>query len=441
MHFINAINFIKLLSIITLDMGNVWEDLGFVANPYDQRALSISEEDREMLIGRNTELDALKTLVNSGNGIVVVEGGVGVGKTSLVNAMQYDLLQQKTDKILPSYQKIELMKENMEPKNFILSSFSNMIFSLEKLTDADSAKQSGILKDAKLLVSQTIQHGFGGNLQAFGFGGGISRSTSATQPPVVTLPTILNTMDRWIQHVSRNTQYDGPVVIPVNNMDILEDEDILSFLNSMRDTMIDRSNTVWVLIGRKGLFSMLESEARRVSEIITGQPVILEPLSLQDVYNAIDVRIRLFSQDKKKVQDKPVSDEIVEILYEASQGEIRYIFKRITDIILRFRGQFPSVSKIPLDIAQSMIVDFARAHLSALHLSENELTMLKRIVKLGSIRNKDYRKLGLRSPQALNNYLAALFRQNLLIKEYGEGRAVYYRPTADTRFALAEAPN
>jgi hypothetical protein len=141
------------------------------------------------------------------------------------------------------------------------------------------------------------------------------------------------------------------------------------------------------------------------------------------------------------VQDKPVSDEIVEILYEASQGEIRYIFKRITDIILRFRGQFPSVSKIPLDIAQSMIVDFARAHLSALHLSENELTMLKRIVKLGSIRNKDYRKLGLRSPQALNNYLAALFRQNLLIKEYGEGRAVYYRPTADTRFALAEAPN
>jgi hypothetical protein len=172
-------------------------------------------------------------------------------------------------------------------------------------------------------------------------------------------------MDRWIQHVSKNTLYDGPVVIPVNNMDILEDDDILSFLNSMRDTMIDRPNTVWVLIGRKGLFSMLESEARRVSEIITGQPVVLEPLSLQDLFNAIDVRVRLFSQDKKRVQDKPVSDEIVKILYDASQGEIRYIFKRITDIVLRFRGQFPSVSKIPLDIAQSMIVDFARSHLSA----------------------------------------------------------------------------
>jgi hypothetical protein len=65
--------------------------------------------------------------------------------------------------------------------------------------------------------------------------------------------------------------------------------------------------------------------------------------------------------------------------------------------------------------------------------------MLGRIVKLGSIRNKDYRNLGLKSPQALNNYLAEFFRQNLLIKEYGEGRAVYYRPTADVLFALGEA--
>ncbi|MEW6603186.1 MAG: hypothetical protein AB1351_00685 [Thermoproteota archaeon] len=419
-------------------MGNVWEDLGFTGNPYDPRALSISDEDRKLLIDRTDELRMLTTLANSGNrGIIIVEGGIGVGKTSLVNAMQYDLLHQKKNKILPAFQKIELTNDNIEPKNFILSTFSNMIFSLEKLTNKDLAKQSGILKEGKLLVAQTIQSGFAGSLQAFGFGGGMSRSPAATQPAAVTLPAILNTMDKWVEYVSKNTEYDGPIVIPVNNMDVLDDKEIVSFLNSMRDTIIDRPHIVWILIGRKGLFSLLESEARRVSEIITGQPVVLQPLTLQDVYNAIRVRIELLSRDKKS-RDGIVSDEIVKILYDTSQGEIRYVFKRITDIILKFRGQFPSVSKIPLDVAKSMIIDFAKSRIDALNLSPKEIAVLKNIVKKGSMRTREYQSVGLQTPQALNKYLTGFYKQNLVVKEYGEGRAVYYRPTADTVFALQD---
>jgi len=97
-------------------MVNIWEDLGFVSNPYDQRSLSIAPEDRKLLINRTNELQTLSTLANAGKGIIIVEGEVGVGKTSLVNAMQYDLLHQKRNKILPSFQKIELTKDNIEKK-------------------------------------------------------------------------------------------------------------------------------------------------------------------------------------------------------------------------------------------------------------------------------------------------------------------------------------
>lgn len=425
--------------MVDIRMGNVWEDLGFTGNPYDHRALSITKEDRKLLIDRSSELQTLSTLVNSGKGIIIVEGGVGVGKTSLVNAMQYDLLHQKKNKILPSFQKIELTKDNLEPKNFILSTFSNMIFSLEKLTNTDLTKRGGILREGKLLVAQTVQSGFTGNLQAFGFGGGMSRSSSTANPPAaVTLPAILNTMDKWVEYVSKNTEYDGPAVISVDNMDILDDQSIVAFLNSMRDTMIDRTNVLWVLIGRKGLFSLLESESRRVSEIITGQPVVLQPLALQDVYNAIKTRIELLSQNKKGAKDGIVADEIVKILYDASQGEIRYIFKRITDIILKFRGQYPSVSKIPLDVAKSTVIGFAKSHISTLKLSTKEMDVLKHIVKNGSMRTKDYSSIGLQTPQALSKYLTGLHKQNLVLKESGEGTAVYYRPTADVIFALQD---
>jgi hypothetical protein len=245
-------------------------------------------------------------------------------------------------------------------------------------------------------------------------------------------------MDRWIEYVAKNTDYDGPAVIPVNNMDILDDKEIVSFLNLTRDIIIDRPHMVWILIGKKGLFSLLESEARRVSEIITGQPVVLQPLTLQDVYDAINMRIELLGKDKNGTRDGMVSDEIVKVLYEYSQGEIRYVFKRITDIILRFRGQFPSISKIPLDVARSMVTDFAKSRIGALNLSPKEITVLRSIVKKGSIRTREYQSVGLQTPQALNKYLAGFYKQNLMVKEYGERRAVHYRPTADTIFALQD---
>lgn len=412
-------------------MGNVWEDLGFTDNPYDYRALSISDEDRKMLIGRENELDALKTLVSAGSGIVIVEGGVGVGKTSIVNAMQYDLLYHSKDKILPSFQKIELTNNNTEPKNFMLSTFSNMIFSLEKLTNQDLSKQGGIFKEGKLLVAQTVQSGLGGNLQVFGFGGGLTRATSSTQPATITMPSILNTMDKWIQQVSTKTEYGSTITIPVDNMDILNDEEIISFLNTMRDTLIDRQRIVWILIGRKGLFTLLASHARRVSEVVTGQPIVLNPLPLTDLYKAIELRIELFGKDTKP-KDRVIPDDIVKILYDTSDGEIRYIFKRITDIILRFRTKFPSMQTIPLDVAKGLIIEFSKARLAELHLSEREIELLKYIVTHGSIRTKDYSEAGLKTAQALNKHLSNLHGKNLLNKEY-EGKAVYYKPTADVR--------
>lgn len=117
--------------------------------------------------------------------------------------------------------------------------------------------------------------------------------------------------------------------------------------------------------------------------------------------------------------------------------EIRYVFKRVTDIVLRFGGQFPSISKIPLDVAKSMIIDFAKSRIDALNLSSKEIAVLKNIVKKGSMRTREYQSVGLQTPQALNKYLAGFHKQNLVV-EYGEGRAVYHRPTADTIFALQD---
>ena len=97
--------------------GDLWSDIGFTRNPYDYRPLKVDEDDRSIFVGRQNEEKQFKLLVSGQRGgIVVVEGRVGVGKTSFVNAMQYDKWKSKDQsgaKMLPSFETISL-KENVE---------------------------------------------------------------------------------------------------------------------------------------------------------------------------------------------------------------------------------------------------------------------------------------------------------------------------------------
>ncbi len=103
-------------------MTNIWTDLGLTDNPYDPRPLSIDADDRELFVGRTKTLHEFNTLLSSNRGgIIIVEGGVGVGKTSFVNIGLYDKLE--SDRYLPC-NKIEL-ESNMDVVQFVLGIINN----------------------------------------------------------------------------------------------------------------------------------------------------------------------------------------------------------------------------------------------------------------------------------------------------------------------------
>lgn len=409
-----------------IKLDDFWRELGLEDNPYDSRPLTLSENDRKLFVGRDKELSQLKTLVSGKRGgIVMVEGGIGVGKTSFVNILQHD--KWKNDKFLPSFEKIEL-EENIEPTQFMLSVFSNMVYNLEKASGPNITRQHEILKEAKMLIAKTLEAGWGGQASIFGTGGGISKQKTASQPLAVVLPTILNIMNGWISYVTSKTIYSA-ILVPINNLDILQDKDVIEFLNRMRDTLIDRPSVWWILIGKIGLFSTLEGEAHRVSEIITGRPIILKPLTLAQVHNAI--KIRLDSLRISKRVDPIVPGEIVDILYDVSKGEIRYIFKRITDIIYLFKPRFPSEKQIPLNAAEDLLMELAKQRLEDAQLTEREMEVLKMMVSKEKFRNKDYKDFGLKTAQALNYYLDKLTKLGLTTREESLGKAIFYRTTGD----------
>lgn len=70
----------------------MWDKLGFKENPYSTKPLRPTGDDVTLLIGRNDEgTDFATALESSHNGIIVLSGVPGVGKTSFLNVLMYQL--------------------------------------------------------------------------------------------------------------------------------------------------------------------------------------------------------------------------------------------------------------------------------------------------------------------------------------------------------------
>ena len=76
----------------------MWESLGFSESPYNTNPLRARAEDVDLLVGRSNEaINFCTQLGTSDNGILVLSGSPGVGKTSFFNVQQYKLENALTD--------------------------------------------------------------------------------------------------------------------------------------------------------------------------------------------------------------------------------------------------------------------------------------------------------------------------------------------------------
>jgi GTPase SAR1 family protein len=414
---------------------NIWEWFGFKGNPFDFFPLRVNADDRSLFVGREAELKRLATPIASGpGGITVVEGRAGVGKTSLVNAVQYDKLQSRV--CLPSFQVIQVLTDT-DPIGFMLSAFSTCINSLE-LADPGEVDKIPALKAGKTMVAQAISTGWGftGGLTVGPFGGqaGVTKTPAPTSPLLPLMPSILGTAEKWFDAASKRGW--SKFIIPVNNLDMLDDDSAASFMNAVRDYLIAfaRKGVWWVLVAKEAFTPSLEARAHRVSDVLSGPPVRLSPLSLQDVKKAIDVRVKKYAVSDAK---SPVPDEIVAWLYKLSDGEARTIFKKLTDTIFELHALAPSARTVSETTAKQILIGEARRKVQSLEVKPNWLKILQRAAKEGQVHQGAYGDHGFNNQPTFRNALEKLCTMDLLRRKE-VGREVVYFPTADTNLVFQE---
>jgi hypothetical protein len=238
---------------------------------------------------------------------------------------------------------------------------------------------------------------------------------------------MIQKFDEWTQAIIRKYSHKASIV-PINNFDRLTDQELVELMNRYRDLVLQRPNILWVLIGSIGLFNTLENQARRVSEIVTGQPIILRPLPLRQVHEAIEVRVKnLAAKSNAKL---PIEKKFIDMLYEVSGGEIRFIFKRLTDIVYEVATRLPTVESIPDDLAMAVLKDLSERRLSALPLTKGDSTILTKMAE-EPFRIRDYKRFNLANQQSLSKRVKRLMKLQLLQSERITARNVVYKTVAD----------
>ncbi|MDG6996858.1 MAG: hypothetical protein JRN52_13135 [Nitrososphaerota archaeon] len=419
---------------------DIWSDLGFVRNPYDYKPLKVNEDDRSIFVGRSNEERQFKLEVSGRQGgIVMVEGRVGVGKTSFVNMMQYDKWKgtagesKRSGKMMPCFETIEL-KENIETTDFMLSVLSNFMYSLERIHGTRRVEANQKLFAGKELIANTLKSGYGFSISILGSGFGASKQTMRNPPSVTVLSTVNHVMNECFEAASKQFGYEA-FIIPVNNLDAISDESVTAFLNSARDTLLSIGQVWWILTARLGFFSYLETHARRVSEMVTGTPVRLEPLSLEEVHNAVEKRMVKFAIPHVKTVSI-VPQEIVDYLHKVSNGEIRYAFKRLSDLVYQFRLGFPSERQIPARVGLEILRSIAQNRVNELNLTERERKILQRSAEIGTFRVRDFALFGVSSLQNFQRDITKFSKMGLLNREEKNKREVAYSSTGDVNLAF-----
>ena len=427
----------------------MWSDLNFEHNPYDSRPLGLSDVDAKLLIGRKREsLEIVTHLEATVGGCVIISGQPGVGKTSFINVQQHRLT--KPDKlfgpnIIPSYRPYSI-QPNDDTKSIVTGCLDSLLYSIEK----EYLEKNKSLPKSISKIKDWRQGGTkigGGTISIFGVGGGITRTIASPSLNDCSLDIICD-MIQTVVSISVSELGVDCVCVCIDNFDNLPTDLIPNIFIGLRDNLFCL-DSLWILaIGQSGLFSLIQSHAPKASERIQGS-IELKPLSAEELHQAIAQRVLKFSQIEKL--SSPVPEEIINLIYHATDGELRYTFQICNKIcesfVFEMREQClnrieedPNVNisaiirdnlvdnGIPRETAETYLESLILNSIEDIDLTRSQSVVLSKICERGGAFSENWRSCGANSSKVFNRHCMH-FEKLGLLKKTKKGRKNYYNPT------------
>ncbi|MBK1828485.1 ATP-binding protein [Haloferula rosea] len=424
----------------------MWENLGFRESPYNTNPLFVREEDVDLLVGRDNEVASLCTILDKGaEGVVVISGSPGVGKTSFLNVQQF-LLESERALFGPKLMAARKLLP-VAPGATALELAFGALDSLFRSVDAYCISASRKLPSQTKKIGKWLTQRGGGSvnvgLTIAGFGGSLGRSVDL--PPVkdAGAGVIADAFEAIVADVSNELGFDGAIVV-FDNLENLKPSELQSVLIFFRDTFFALSGIWWILIGQAGLARLIQTLDPRVFERIEGSGIDILPVPMEEMDTAIAKRVSRFHSAAAEGK-APLPMEVHRLLYDASGGEMRFVFKYSDTVCTKFveRMRIEAIKRlasegkgttremlaeelnnsigtdlvenqIDQDMAFKILGDVAELEVQGFRLEDQLIRLLEAVGKCGEILPADYERVGAESADWLEAKLSDLSRRNLV---------------------------
>lgn len=414
---------------------NIWARYGFRGNPFDTGALSASADAllpiAQAIVGREMESPESRMLLgvvrSVGGGRVVVEGEIGVGKTTFVNYHRYLWEVEAQDKLLTPATEITLTSD-LSVGEFIANVIGAVLGKIVLLRGEKYVHDHPLLHELFLFNRAFVHRSLEVQASLFGFGGGLGRTAETTvpEPPQVQQLAYLRDLVGEVKGLG----YQG-IFLHFDNLELISlrnPEQVRWLFEELRDTL-QTPDIYFVFVGQPGFFSEVISPSERVRSVFSGFPILVPPLTKAQVLEAIHKRYQLLAVHPERFI-RPVGDDLLEYLYDLYEGKVRFVMDAVTSI----------VTNLPHAVAETLDAATAKAFLAQLvlerlrrELTRREWDVLREAVRLGAFTNASIAR-GLKvKPPNVTKYLNTLLERRFIYPHHREGRQIFYRASEDVR--------
>lgn len=414
----------------------IWEQFGLRGNPYASVPLLEGGElpITQAFIGREKERKYINDLFNTDNrACLTICGNVGVGKTSITNVQKFAWKYQEKQKPLFSFRReIEASEINLNKKNFILEIMGSVIKEIE-LVDPQLVKKHEFLIKLNQMVDIMQTMGLSGSVSAGAFGLNIQSNISEkqnTQPFYVTMASLEQHFDKLLHfirtHKIAGVQYQG-LIVHANNFEITMKSNkklVLQFFAEIRD-FLQTPHVYFIFLGPNNFFKDIIAKEMRVKAVFEQTPIILAPLSKEELIQALDKRLELLKSPTAKQVIKPFDNLVIEQLYDMFAGDIRIIMSSLKDIVTYLSDKLPKT--LPVDEALFLLGKERLSHIETI-LAQEQLKVLAYLASqetpvtqkmVADALNKDQRNIA-------SYYFKPLLEHDIIEVKLEEGKHKYW---------------
>lgn len=426
----------------------IWDDLGYTRNIYFREPLPIDKLGRDLLAGRDLEIeDFLNACTNDNKFLKVVSGDVGIGKTSFVNACQFLCYSENylngsakpKAKLLPSFKKIELSNHD-----------SINSFSIKAIISLTTNINSHFLNEGKNIPSsiqeyidywtkiklKTSSGGLSIGASLLGSGGHVDRQTNTFAANEMHDP--LSAFENLLRLILGLTDISG-IFMLIDNIDTVDSKNVIRILDEIRDSYFTLDDIYWILIGQKGLGEMISGRSRRLGGYLTGAEISLSKISSIMFLNAIQERekafriankadVKKFKNRRKKISNllrkqkvpdyeiyPPLDEQTHKMIYEFAHFELREAFKICYDITVRAQEYITANGQLYLQDAFNYLVEYCDTIASYIDSFEDYKSILSKIYLKNEVNNSAYDDFGCNSASGFESILRKLKNSGFLI--------------------------